>query len=386
MSGAFPMLDVQTADGIAHLNINRPQAMNALNPAVVFQLHQAFRQAVAGEDIRGVVIGGIGKAFVAGADVGFFLRNLASGDVDRIVRFTAAGHALLDEIDRAAKPVVACVHGLALGGGLEMALACDRILVAPPATLGLPETSLGLYPGLGGTQRTPRKIGVGLAKWLIYTGKILSATEAQSVGLADDLVSEEELQEAAREAILAGCPSRPRPQRSAELLSLETFFQSYSVAELLADRADTQGNPRLIGALRRVRANAPDCAQVGRVADRRGDETLAGRGHAIGARSPARTVLHARCLRGPFGPGEAAAGVSRLLNIAAQSSVSTPTSGTDPVTCYSPRCGSTTRNSRRASRRNRLAPTRGSWYHKTHQLRSAASPRICGLRRRVSRG
>jgi enoyl-CoA hydratase/3-hydroxyacyl-CoA dehydrogenase len=257
MPTTFPMLEVQTVDAIAQLSINRPQAMNALNPAVVFQLHAAFRQAVADEKVRGIVIGGIGKAFVAGADVGFFLRSLAAGDVDRIVRFTAAGHALLDEIDCAAKPVIACVHGLALGGGLELALACDRILVAPPATLGLPETSLGLYPGLGGTQRMPCKIGVGLAKWLIYTGKILSATEAQSCGLANDLVPATDLQDVAREAILGGQPSQPRPGRSAELLSLEAFFQSYSVADLLAERADTQGKPRLIGALRRVRANAP---------------------------------------------------------------------------------------------------------------------------------
>ena len=159
-------------------------------------------------------------------------------------------------IEHAAKPVIACVHGPALGGGLELALACHRILVAPQAALGLPETGLGLYPGLGGTQRTPRKLGVGLAKWLIYTGKILSATEARDIALADQLVPEEELPAAAREAILTG-QTPPAPPRSAELLALEAFFQSHTVAELLAGAADTQGNPRLIGALRRVRANAP---------------------------------------------------------------------------------------------------------------------------------
>lgn len=177
MPTSSPLVDVQIADGIARLNVNRPQAMNALNPAVVFQLHQAFRQAIAAEEVRGVALGGVGKAFVGGADVGFFLRNLAAGDIDRIVQFTVAGHALLDEIDISAKPVVACVHGLAVGGGLELALACDRILVGPGATLGLPETGLGIYPGLGGTQRLPRRIGAGLAKWLIYTGKTLSAAE-----------------------------------------------------------------------------------------------------------------------------------------------------------------------------------------------------------------
>jgi enoyl-CoA hydratase/3-hydroxyacyl-CoA dehydrogenase len=254
---AFSLLDVQTAGGIASFRINRPQALNALNPAVVFQLHEALRQAMAAEDVRGVVIGGVGKAFAAGADVEFFLRNLAAGDIARIVQFTAAGHALLEDIERAAKPVVASVHGLALGGGLELALACHRILVAPPATLGLPETSLGLYPGLGGTYRLPRRIGPGLAKWLIYTGKILSAAEARDIGLADDLVAEADLAAAARECILSSRPAPRRPQPSAEILSLGAFFQSHSVAELLADRADAQGNPRLLGALRRVRANAP---------------------------------------------------------------------------------------------------------------------------------
>ena len=224
MATAFSLLDVRIADAVAHLNINRPQAMNALNPALVFQLHQAVRQAMAAEEVRGVVIGGIGKAFSAGADVDFFLRNLAAGDVDRIVQFTAAGHALLDEIEQAPKPVVACVHGLALGGGLELALACHRILVTPAATLGLPETSLGLYPGLGGTHRMPRKIGVGLAKWLIYTGKTLPATEARNIGLADDLIPEADLQEAARAAIVAGRPTS-RPPSSPDIRCSKHSFK-----------------------------------------------------------------------------------------------------------------------------------------------------------------
>ncbi len=257
MSIASPLLDVQIAEGIARLSVNRPQALNSLNPAVVFQLHQAFRQAVANTAVRGIVLGGVGKAFVGGADIGFFLRNLDAGDIDRIVQFTAAGHALLDDVERAAKPVVACVHGLAVGGGLELALACDRIFVGPRATLGLPETGLGIYPGLGGTQRLPRKIGIGLAKWLIYTGKNLSAGEAVEVGLADRLVAEDELAAAAREEIAAGLPPPPPPPRSAEMLQIEAFFQSHSVAELLASKADAQGNLRLTSAVRRIQGNAP---------------------------------------------------------------------------------------------------------------------------------
>ena len=257
MPALFPLLSVEIADGVAWLSVNRPQALNALNPAVFFQLHQAFRQAIASEEVRGVVIGGEGKAFSAGADVEFFVRNLAVGDVDRIVRFTAAGQALLAEIATSAKPVLACVHGAAIGGGLELALACHCILAAPEATLGLPETGLGLYPGLGGMQRLPRKIGVGLAKWLIFTGKILSAAQARSIALADEVVPAADLRTAARETVLAGCPSRPPPARPADMLILEAFFQSHCLAELLDGTADAQGRQPLIGALRRVRANAP---------------------------------------------------------------------------------------------------------------------------------
>jgi enoyl-CoA hydratase/carnithine racemase len=257
MATAYSLLEVQSGDGIVRLSINRPSANNGLNPAVVFQLHQAFREAIASAEVRGVVIGGVGKAFVAGADLDFFLRNLEAGSIDRIIRFTAAGHALLDDIDRAPKPVVACVHGLALGGGLELALACHQIFVTSRASLGLPETALGIYPGLGGTLRMPRKIGVGLAKWLIYTGKIISATEAQTIGLADQLVPEENLQAAARKAILTRCSPEPQPSRSPEMLALETFFQTHTVTNLLFGTASTAGDPRLIGAMRRVRANAP---------------------------------------------------------------------------------------------------------------------------------
>lgn len=258
MITALSLVDVQIDGGIARLSINRPAANNGLNPAVVFQLHQVLREAIAAEAVRGITIGGVGKVFCAGADLDFFLRNLNAGDdgLQRIICFTSAGHALLDDIERAGKPVVACVHGLALGGGLELALACHQILVASGASLGLPETALGTYPGLGGTYRTPRKIGVGLAKWLIYTGKILSTTEAQTAGLADRVLPADQLPAAVGEAILAGRPPEV-PSRSPDLLALEAFFRRHTVAELLSGAPDTQGNPRLLGALRRVRANAP---------------------------------------------------------------------------------------------------------------------------------
>ena len=157
--------------------------MNALNETVVAQLGEAFRRAAADPATSGIVIAGAGRSFVAGADIRFFIQNIESGDLDRIVRFTEQCQALLLEIQNCPKPVVARVHGLALGGGVELALACDYIVAAPGASLGFPETGIGIYPGLGGTQRTTRRIGPGLAKWLVLTGSIIPAEEAAAIGL-----------------------------------------------------------------------------------------------------------------------------------------------------------------------------------------------------------
>ena len=128
--------------------------MNALNEAVISQLREAFQRAAADPATSGIVIAGAGRSFVAGADIRFFIQNIERGDLDRIVRFTEQCQALLLEIQNCPKPVVARVHGLALGGGVELALACDYIVAAPGASLGFPETGIGIYPGLGGTQRT----------------------------------------------------------------------------------------------------------------------------------------------------------------------------------------------------------------------------------------
>jgi enoyl-CoA hydratase/3-hydroxyacyl-CoA dehydrogenase len=257
VSKTFSLVHVHLVDGVAELAFHRPEVLNALNPALVFQLQQAFRQAIGDDAVRGVILRGEGRAFLAGADVSFFLRNLESGDVTRIHRFTEAGHQLLDEIDASPKPVVACVHGVALGGGLELALACDRIFAAPQAALGFPETGIGLYPGLGGTQRTLRRIGPGLAKWLIYTARISPAADAAALGLIDRVASPEELLSAARQAIVAGLPPIAAPERSAEFTALERFFLAHRVADLLAARADTQGDPRLVLAVKRVSTKAP---------------------------------------------------------------------------------------------------------------------------------
>jgi enoyl-CoA hydratase/carnithine racemase len=249
------LVAVEVENGIGRLMLNRPAAHNAINPALVFQMHQALRALIERTDVRGIVVAGAGKAFAAGVDVGFFLRNIEAGQIERIVQFARAGHALFNELDGCPKPVVATIHGMALGGGLELALACDRILVSPRASLGLPETRLGLYPGLGGTQRTSRKIGPSLAKWMIYTARTLSAPEAREVGLIEQVVAEEMLYATACRAIAEGVEPLPPAARTPELAALETFFASHPLDALLT--GELAGDRPCLGAVRLLRDNGP---------------------------------------------------------------------------------------------------------------------------------
>ncbi len=262
--------------GVATLTLNRPDAMNALNEDLVAQLHAAFRAAVGDPAVRGIVIAGAGKAFIAGADVRFFVRNIEAKELDRIVAFTRAGHALLDDIDRSPKPVVGRLDGLALGGGLEVALACDVLIATPRASMAFPETGIGIYPGLGGTQRTTRRIGVGLAKWLVFTGRMLRAAEAKAIGLVDEVVPHEELDAAVRRAIETA-PS-PRSQRAPVPEShraLEELFRSHDADALREGRIDTQGSEDLARAVKSVAAKAPLALRMaGRLIEEGADRPL----------------------------------------------------------------------------------------------------------------
>jgi len=202
----FPFTLVRRADkdGIATLRIDRPDAMNALNEAVMAQLTSAFRAAAADPTVKGIVIAGSGKAFVAGADIRFFVKNMEAKTISRIAAFTRGGQDLLLEIQRSGKPVVARVHGLALGGGVELALACHYIVATPQATFAFPETGIGIYPGLGGTQRTTARVGRGLAKWLVLTGETITAEQALDIGLVDAVVLYDQLDAAVRACVSKG--------------------------------------------------------------------------------------------------------------------------------------------------------------------------------------
>ena len=259
----FRLVRSETRDGIVTLTVNRPDAMNALNESVVAQLHDRFLQALSDPEVRGIVIAGAGKAFVAGADIRFFVECIDRKHLEGIVEFTRAGQALLDDIGRSPKPVVARLDGLALGGGLELALACDTVVATPGSAMAFPETGLGIYPGLGGTQRTRRKIGIGLTKWLVFTGELLSAGDAAAIGLVDRVVAHHEIDDAIEEAVEAGTETPPdRPALPERFVILEEFFRDHTADDLREGRADTRDDESLVRAMKRVGTKAPIALQV----------------------------------------------------------------------------------------------------------------------------
>ncbi len=259
------LVRVETNDGIATITLRRPDVMNALNETVVSQLRAAFHGVAKNDAVRGIVIAGSGKAFVAGADIRFFIQNIDNDEIARTVEFTRAAQDLLREIDHCAKPVVARLHGLALGGGLELALACDHIVASEKAAMAFPETGIGIYPALGGMQRSTRRVGSGLAKYLVFTGQMLPAKEAFAIGLIDRVVVSEELDNAVREALELGTvkersPSGvPEPYRT----TAEFFDHADNDALMTCDYSD-QADPILSKAMKRVAKKAPIAVRLAR--------------------------------------------------------------------------------------------------------------------------
>ena len=174
---------------VALITISRPEALNALNSAVLAELEEAVALVEKDTALRALIITGEGRSFVAGADIA----EQQPMDVAEGRAWGRRGSALLRRIEKLEIPTIAAVNGFALGGGCELALACDIILASEKARFGQPEVGLGITPGFSGTQRLPRRIGVAKAKELIFSGKMIRADEAERIGLANAVCPAEEL-------------------------------------------------------------------------------------------------------------------------------------------------------------------------------------------------
>ena len=180
---------------IATLTVNRPTALNALNREVLEEMARVIREVRHDASVRVLIVTGAGdRAFVAGADIAAMSKMSAADGLD----FSRLGHRVMESFEDLAIPVIAAVNGFALGGGLELALACDLIVASDKARFGQPEINLGLIPGFGGTQRLAHRIGHNKARELIMTGEMFDAPTALAWGLANQVVPVAELTEAAR--------------------------------------------------------------------------------------------------------------------------------------------------------------------------------------------
>ncbi|MGV6830194.1 MAG: enoyl-CoA hydratase/isomerase family protein [bacterium] len=179
------------SNGLATITINRPSKLNALNSETIGELHDALEACNTNDDVKVIVLTGSGeKAFVAGADISEF----ADFNVEEGAALAAKGHdKLFNYVENLSTPVIAAVNGFALGGGLELAMSCHFRIASDNAKMGLPEVSLGVIPGYGGTQRLPQLIGKGRAMEMIMTAGMIDANKALNYGLVNAVVSQEEL-------------------------------------------------------------------------------------------------------------------------------------------------------------------------------------------------
>lgn len=187
---SYKTIKFEKKDMIGYVTINRPEALNALSLEVINEVTDVFTKISTDDEVGIVILTGEGnKAFVAGADIGW-LRSLNAIE-GRAMAMKA--QAMMDLIEGMEKPVIAAVNGFALGGGSELAMACDIRIASEKAKFGQPEVNLGIIPCFGGTQRLPRLVGAGMAKYLIFSGEMIDAQEALRIGLADRVVPAEDL-------------------------------------------------------------------------------------------------------------------------------------------------------------------------------------------------
>lgn len=192
---SYETIKYHVKDNIAIVTINRPEALNAVNSRMLNELLSVAGEIAKEDSIRVVILTGEGKAFVAGADIS----EMKDFGVTEGYEFSDLGHRAFLAFEELDKPVIAAVNGFALGGGTELALACDFILASDKAKFGQPEVNLGVIPGFGGTRRLARAVGINKARELIYSGEIIGAEEARRIGLVSEVYGGSELMDKAFE-------------------------------------------------------------------------------------------------------------------------------------------------------------------------------------------
>lgn len=189
----YENLIYEVKEGIAFITVNRPKSLNAISNDVLDELYDTFQSVNNDPEVKAAIITGEGKAFVAGADIAEMVKLTTLEGRAMMLK----GQNIMNFIESIGKPVIAAINGFALGGGCELAMACDVRIASEAARFGQPEINLGIIPGFGGTQRLPRLVGKGMGKYLIMTGEIIDALEAYRIGLVERVVPAEELMGAA---------------------------------------------------------------------------------------------------------------------------------------------------------------------------------------------
>jgi 3-hydroxypropionyl-coenzyme A dehydratase len=213
---------------VAIIKINRPEALNSMNIDVIWELSKTLDIVGVDNNIKVVIITGVGeKSFCAGADISYMV-NITPIDAEK---YASAAQSVLNKIERLEKPVIAAINGFALGGGCELALVCDIRICSSNAKIGQPEVTIGIPPGWGGTQRLLRIIGPAKAKEMIFTGKMITAEEAYSIGLVNDVIrlTQEELLEAASDG--DEFKRKEHEKELAKLLNKKLIEKSLSMAK-----------------------------------------------------------------------------------------------------------------------------------------------------------
>ena len=255
----FSYVDVSIEGKVATVLINRPEAMNALNVTLVAQLDATIAELNSRSDIDTIVLEGAGKAFVAGADVKFFVDKIRADSFPDIDEFTRDGHVMLNRIEGSPHTTIALTTGLALGGGLELALSCDYRIGTERTMLRFPETSIGIYPGLGGTQRSARVCGVEAARYAVLAGNFLDPGSAKALGFVTHLVDVSEIPETIGALSSEGkpehkYPAEPHDPEHPVAAMSRAFYSDSNMEGLLEGRAPEGFDPEDKNVSRQLKA------------------------------------------------------------------------------------------------------------------------------------